>query len=145
MKCYPSHTRFFINTWTWGYEDILKAIAKAFDSKVCLLMIRGMFLICSPQIHVDRYKHDVYTSLSDQELKDLASPDMKSTRFHACERFSRCEMVRYNDPGVVYVNPMNMSTMHYELYLAATMEALLDGELPTFLVSFRMNPCNVSI
>lgn len=27
---------FFINAWTWGYEDILKAIARAFGSKVSL-------------------------------------------------------------------------------------------------------------
>lgn len=31
---YPPNVRFFINTWTWGYEDILKAISKAFGCKV---------------------------------------------------------------------------------------------------------------
>lgn len=139
MKCYPPHTRFFINTWTWGYEDILKAIARAFDSKVRFPDIKAVTCFHTiRKIHVDRYKHDVYTSISDQELRALATVDMKNTRFHACERFSRCEMVRYNDPGVVYVNPMNMSTTHYELYLAHTTEMLQNGELPSFLVSFAL-------
>lgn len=44
-------------------------------------------------------------------------------------------MVRYNDPCVVYVNPMNMSKTHFELYLAHTMELLEQGTLPAFLVS----------
>lgn len=34
MLHFPSHTRFFINSWTWGYEDILKAVARAFTTKV---------------------------------------------------------------------------------------------------------------
>jgi hypothetical protein len=34
MTLYPPDTRFFINTWTWGYEEILKAVAHAFSSKV---------------------------------------------------------------------------------------------------------------
>ena len=34
ISYFPSHIRFFVNVWTWGYEDILKAIAEVFDSKV---------------------------------------------------------------------------------------------------------------
>ena len=34
ISYFPSHIRFFVNVWTWGYEDILKAIAEAFDLKV---------------------------------------------------------------------------------------------------------------
>jgi hypothetical protein len=36
MKLYPPATRFFINGWTWGYEDVYKAIARAFDVKVIM-------------------------------------------------------------------------------------------------------------
>ena len=36
MKLFPSSAYFFINSWTWGYEDILKAIAQSFQSKVFL-------------------------------------------------------------------------------------------------------------
>lgn len=34
MALYPPTTYFFINSWTWGYEDILKAVARHFQSKV---------------------------------------------------------------------------------------------------------------
>lgn len=34
MASFPSTTYFFINTWTWGYEDVLKAISHAFHCKV---------------------------------------------------------------------------------------------------------------
>lgn len=34
MQLYPDSVYFFINCWTWGYEDILKAIARAFQVKV---------------------------------------------------------------------------------------------------------------
>ncbi len=34
IKRYPPDTLFFINSWTWGYEDILKAIARAFQCQV---------------------------------------------------------------------------------------------------------------
>lgn len=31
---YPPTTHFFINSWTWGYEDVLRAIARNFSTKV---------------------------------------------------------------------------------------------------------------
>lgn len=34
MKLFPQSAYFFINSWTWGYEDVLKAIARAFQSEV---------------------------------------------------------------------------------------------------------------
>ena len=34
MNMFPSDARFFINTWTWGYEDILKAVSHSFGAKV---------------------------------------------------------------------------------------------------------------
>jgi len=37
MALFPPTTLFFINTWTWGYEDILKAISTAFRSKVRII------------------------------------------------------------------------------------------------------------
>lgn len=36
MEYFPPSTRFFINGWTWGYEDIYKAIARTFRTKVVL-------------------------------------------------------------------------------------------------------------
>lgn len=34
MKLFPPNVYFYINAWTWGYEDILKAVSAAFQTKV---------------------------------------------------------------------------------------------------------------
>jgi hypothetical protein len=34
MALYPPTTKFFLNTWTWGYEEVLKGVASAFGSLV---------------------------------------------------------------------------------------------------------------
>ena len=34
IKLFPDDMHFFINAWTWGYEDILKSIARAFQCQV---------------------------------------------------------------------------------------------------------------
>ncbi|KAF5341200.1 hypothetical protein D9611_005904 [Ephemerocybe angulata] len=39
MELFPQSANFFLNTWTWGYEDVLKAVAKAFQSKASHLFI----------------------------------------------------------------------------------------------------------
>ncbi|KAH9936509.1 uncharacterized protein B0H18DRAFT_1206791 [Fomitopsis serialis] len=139
MSLLPSTTLFFINSWTWGYEDILKAVARAFDS----------------QIHVDRYKHSVYTSITgDAFLKHIITADAGSTRFHACERFNRCEHVSVDGNGgraptaaanagpslssagkhVVYVNPVTMGTAGWELYVKDTREKIQSGEVINHLL-----------
>ncbi|PIL22723.1 hypothetical protein GSI_15416 [Ganoderma sinense ZZ0214-1] len=121
MALYPQSTRFFLNVWTWGYEDIYKEVARKFDTK----------------IHVDRYKHSVYAHISgDPFLQSIITKDESSTRFHACERFERCEHVRVNGreshtPSghhVVYVNPVNMDIQTWQRYLEETREQLQKGK-----------------
>jgi hypothetical protein len=34
MELYAPETVFFINAWTWGYEDALKAVARRFNARV---------------------------------------------------------------------------------------------------------------
>lgn len=36
MGRFPTTTCFFINAWTWGYEDMLTAVAAHFGDKVSL-------------------------------------------------------------------------------------------------------------
>ncbi|KAL0063256.1 hypothetical protein AAF712_009858 [Marasmius tenuissimus] len=137
MKLYPPTTLFFINAWTPGYEDILKAIARAFSSKV----------------HLDRYKYKVFTHLrNDPLLASLGTLDSESTRFHACERFDRCHVVdvdngsianrTQDDKQVVYVNPVSSMTpelwdqyqVHMEEKLRAADMDDLDEECSRLLV-----------
>ncbi|GAA5995349.1 uncharacterized protein JCM10292_005116 [Rhodotorula paludigena] len=115
MAQYPKDTRFFINAWTPGYEDILKVLYKTFGER----------------IHVDWYKYGHYTSeafrAGEPLLAELctssafptaastssttvnpspslhAGPPAASTssapppptplRFHACERRWKCDHV----------------------------------------------------
>ncbi|CDO69889.1 hypothetical protein BN946_scf184884.g48 [Trametes cinnabarina] len=121
MALFPETTRFFLNAWTWGYEELYKAVARMFGSKV----------------HVDRYKHGVYANITgDPFLSSIITKDASSTRFHACERFDRCEHVRvdghksHTPAGhhVVYVNPVNMGTADWDVYLKQTREQILRGE-----------------
>ncbi|KIJ41706.1 hypothetical protein M422DRAFT_255324 [Sphaerobolus stellatus SS14] len=65
MALFPPLTRFFVNCWTWGYEDILKAVGRAFNSK----------------IHGDRYKYTIYMGTSDPSLRCLLTKDPSSTQF----------------------------------------------------------------
>lgn len=88
----------------------------------------------SSQIHVDRYKDGVYSHLSHAGLSRIITRDMSSTRFHACERFDRCEEVERLGKSVVYVNPAPMGLEDWRRYLDATREKLKYGEKVTSLV-----------
>ncbi|KIJ59654.1 hypothetical protein HYDPIDRAFT_140447 [Hydnomerulius pinastri MD-312] len=128
VALFPSSTYFFINSWTWGYEDVLKGIARAFHCK----------------IHFDRYKHSIYTHVSDPFLRAIGTRDASSTRFHACERFDRCSFVDvppydFGAKGatappskdgmrVVYVNAATISCARWENYKATVKRQVLTGE-----------------
>lgn len=34
VQMYPKDTRFFLNVWTWGYEELLKEVYRAFAEPV---------------------------------------------------------------------------------------------------------------
>ena len=49
MGLFPDTTKFFINAWTWGYEDVLKAVARNFNSKVAYILL----IVCVTKGPVD--------------------------------------------------------------------------------------------
>lgn len=122
-----------------------KASQKLFaprSSFISLITQQALPYLCQ-QIHVDRYKHSVYSHLSlDPFLKSLITRDERSTRFHACERFDRCEEVEVEGRAshtisgahVVYVNPVMMSVAAWQLYLQDTKQRLSRGEVVNNLV-----------
>ncbi|KAH9053968.1 beta-lactamase-like protein, partial [Lactarius deliciosus] len=116
MALFPPETSFFINSWTWGYEDILRAIAHHFQSR----------------IHVDRYKHSVYSHLADPFLRTLVTLDASKTRFHACERFHRCPHASADD--VVYINPVTIGKVKWEQYRLLTESKLRAAQPVTVLL-----------
>jgi hypothetical protein len=78
IDAYPSNWIFHINCWTFGYEDVLKAISREFGSLV----------------HLDRWRFDNFKGLGgDPMLLSLGTRDEHVTRFHACERTAPCQAV----------------------------------------------------
>ncbi|VDC01293.1 unnamed protein product [Peniophora sp. CBMAI 1063] len=121
MKLMPDTTTFFINAWTWGYEDIIKAVARSFQCKV----------------HVDRYKYKVFMSVDDDELHRSITRKSASTRFHACERFNRCEHAPnfdFDGNPVIYINPVSFGGEKWTQYLQETEAQLRRGEEVTSLL-----------
>lgn len=109
----------------------------------------------SSQIHVDRYKFGVYNNISDPFMKRIITSDAASTRFHACERFHRCEYVSVDGNGgrapttaanaipsvsvsgkhVVYVNPVTMGAEEWQRYMKETGAKIQRGDIVNHLVS----------
>ncbi|KAG6891134.1 hypothetical protein C0992_010429 [Termitomyces sp. T32_za158] len=89
MKLFPDTAYFFINTWTWGYEDVLKAISRAFSSPV--------------RYYLD-YSYFIWLIL-----------DSNYRSIHLGKR-------------VVYINPVNMGSQSWDLYIKETKDRLSKGE-----------------
>lgn len=101
------------------------------------------------QIHVDRYKHEVYCALrSDPALKSAVTQNV-NTRFHACERFDRCSNVArnidINGNVVVYINPAPLNAEKWSEYLKETKLKLSEGRYVKDLVSKTLltNGCDL--
>lgn len=117
MQEYPPSTKFFLNSWTWGYEVRLSLAHSCsqcshISSRTCLkvsrrpsiptfvsslsLSSRAEITSTLLQIHLDWYKHRMYTSsavaASDPHLSQLGTLSEHS-RFHACERRWKCDHV----------------------------------------------------
>src|SRR5258708_1785797 len=83
-------------------------------------------------IHVDRYKYNIYTNLTDPFLRSLITVDASKSRFHACERFNRCPNASRDD--VVYINPVTICKSKWDQYLALTESKLRAAQPVTVLV-----------
>ncbi|CAE6519796.1 unnamed protein product [Rhizoctonia solani] len=139
---YPEDTLFYINIWTWGYEDILIGIAERFDTK----------------IHVDRHKYLVLCSIENYHsspsfskearpdvFKNILTCDEHETRFHACERYNQCATCKPADPEpkrrthrnsmayqvpakrVVWVNPGVITSSNWESHIQEVNDQLKEG------------------
>ncbi|KAK8084192.1 hypothetical protein PG997_005463 [Apiospora hydei] len=86
VERWTASTVFFVQAWTYGYEDVWIALAKALDSKVsglvapprqghrCLLASLSDAVAkrkCEIQIHVDAYKMGICRSLVERTSADL--------------------------------------------------------------------------
>lgn len=111
---YPDDTIFYLHAWTYGYEDVWIALAKALGTKV----------------HVDDYKMGIYNSLQARLTDGRFSTSVhlcpeapalvghmcgnsphpgcltldKDVRIHSCEKGNMCSVAR--DPSVVHIQPV---------------------------------------
>ena len=119
MSLYPPDTIFFLNTWCFGWEDIIKEVARHFNTLV----------------HVDRYKASIFKGLTtDKYLAACITEDHTATRFHACERKHKCpscilfnkegEKVYNLDKRIVAVNPVEIKSPQYMVERKAFLDAL---------------------
>ncbi|KAK4057388.1 hypothetical protein OIO90_001457 [Microbotryomycetes sp. JL221] len=144
MARYPPETRFFLNCWTYGYEELLKGVHTAFGE----------------MIHLDWHKERIYCSSVVKNADPLLAEAGTSVapasgippRFHACERRWKCDHVWGQgvgcflwgdtpasalrgpkklkrpgvdvtpglgdgvDPAIVYVNPLEMPVWQWQGY-----------------------------
>lgn len=106
MSLYPPETIFFLNVWCFGWEDVVKEVARHFDSLV----------------HVDRYKRSIYSAVrTDSFLVKCTTTDPTATRFHACDRKHRCESCK---GAVVNVHMVEMKDAQVDLQNANFLEAI---------------------
>lgn len=134
MSLYPVDTVFFLNVWCFGWEHVVKEVARHFQEPV----------------HVDRYKASIYSAVkTDPFLLACVTSEALVTRFHACERRFRCEGCRtFNKRGerewnadkrVVTVNMVEMKAANWdvqreEFVLALEAAALGQGPWPYTIV-----------
>lgn len=124
IELYPPDTVFFLNVWCFGWEDVVKEIARHFGSLV----------------HVDRYKRSIYASLkTDRFLAQCTTLDASSTRFHACDRRHKCDACR-SSKDMVTVHMVEMKDAQIVLQREAFLQELGDaaigeGEWPRTIVS----------
>ncbi|KAF9438603.1 hypothetical protein BGZ76_006502 [Entomortierella beljakovae] len=79
----PRLAHYYIDTWTFGYEDIWIALSKAFRSK----------------IHVTTYLYELYEAIDDlisPKILPHLTADGTAARFHSCRLGSTC---RYGGVG----------------------------------------------
>ncbi|KAE9975912.1 hypothetical protein BLS_002356 [Venturia inaequalis] len=105
---YPGDTTFYIESWTFGYENVWIAISA----------------LLSTPIHLDRYRWEIYKSLArtrgTPECREAAQlvgfqlgntrgggclTSSTKTRIHSCERGSGCAVID-NNPNVVRIVPI---------------------------------------
>ena len=106
---YPKDTTFYIESWTFGYENVWIALASLLESR----------------IHLDRYRWGLYSALSNtapgapecleavqlcgfklgNHRKDGCLTSDHSVRLHSCEKGTACPVIQ-NNRNVVRILPI---------------------------------------
>ena len=110
VRLYPKESVFFVEAWTFGYEDVWIALSSFLEQK----------------IHLDQYRYGIYASLAkaNNGLGCLESPALAGfkvgnhykegcltrdhrTRIHSCERGFACPVIdEFRNPNIVRIVPI---------------------------------------
>ncbi|KAG9126508.1 hypothetical protein FRC07_003176 [Ceratobasidium sp. 392] len=114
IDLYSQDTQFFINAWTWGYEDIFLGLKARFNTK----------------IHVDRHKYTVLNSLNNYIPSPSFTPEnLKAEPVQPVRRKTHRASMIHNEPvkKVVYINPSAMAEDEWKTYVVDTASQLQAG------------------
>ncbi|WWC58202.1 uncharacterized protein I303_100738 [Kwoniella dejecticola CBS 10117] len=135
MSLFPEDTIFFLDTWCFGWEFIIEAVARYFDQPV----------------HVDRYKRSIYSAIkTNPYLLLCTTTEPTITRFHACERYHKCVNCRrfqkgnrqpvYNlDKRIVSVNMVEVKDASWSMEHSAFLDSLGKAALGEGPWPYNMN------
>lgn len=100
-----------------AHQDVLKGVSQVFDTEVrpCSLVPSSRITSISLQIHLDWYKHRMYThtsiATSDPHLSQLGTLSTTHSRFHACERHWKCDDVWADGIGCHHFEPEDLDVL----------------------------------
>lgn len=103
---YPNETKFYFDSWTFGYEDVWDALAQALDE----------------QIHVDKYRFSLYRALADSaemckapeattfsghpcgnHIQQGILTNKQESRLHSCEKGTECDIWKQGESVAIGV------------------------------------------
>jgi len=104
---YPKDTVFYIDAWTFGYEDVWVTLSKTLNSRVHLCDYR--YRVYSSMKNVPECFSPHSASLLGFQLgngshEGCLTRDSSGVRLHSCEVGSHCEILK--DPNVIRITPI---------------------------------------
>lgn len=123
---FPADTVFHLHCWTFGYEEVLKALARTYDTR----------------IHLDRWQLQNHLLLhGDPLLQQLGTSD-RSPLFHACEgdKGRGCEAVKNTRRRLVRVEFIEEHVVEHAVKMKHIMKEMRlaqvgEANWPTKIVS----------
>ncbi|KJR88251.1 DNA repair protein [Sporothrix schenckii 1099-18] len=117
---YPSDTIFYLRAWTFGYEDIWTALAKALRSKVHVdeyklrlyrsmapLAAKGQSSIPSTHAYIDPVAPSLVGFMCANTAHDGCLSVQDDVRIHSCEKgLGYCPTINQTNRPVVWIRPI---------------------------------------
>ncbi|KAH0290366.1 hypothetical protein KCU62_g3571, partial [Aureobasidium sp. EXF-3399] len=113
---YPPDTTFYLNTWTFGYEEAWIALAAALKTRVHLDDYRWRLYFSQrdePTCYGPQTAPLVGYRLGNHEHPGCLTNSLEGVRIHSCEKGTRCKV--FQNPNVVWIIPIIARHKGYEI------------------------------